>query len=111
MAGPKNETDTLAFATAVAAKQGWVLNPDAELRGLVVRGLTINHGRHGFFMCPCRDGDGDPVADRDLRCPCAYARPDIDEFGQCFCGLYLSAGFAASGRQPESIPERRPERP
>ena len=108
-ASSKTEADTLAFASAVAAKQGWVLNPDTEFRDMIISGLATNHGRYGFFMCPCRDSDGDPVKDKDLRCPCLYARADIVEFGQCYCGLYLSEDFVASGRQPESIPERRPE--
>jgi ferredoxin-thioredoxin reductase catalytic subunit len=105
----KTDADTEAFAQAVAKTQAWVLNPDTEFRGMVIRGLTTNHERYGFFMCPCRDSAGDPIKDKDLRCPCAYARADIAEFGQCYCGLYLSSDFVARGRQPESIPERRPE--
>ena len=106
---PKTDAETLAFAEAVANRQGWELNPDIDLRDMVLRGLRINHERFGFFQCPCRDGDGDPVKDKDIRCPCVYAKPDIAEFGQCYCGLYLADGFTASGRLPESIPERRPE--
>lgn len=109
MAAPKTERDTRAFAEAVATHQGWSLNPDEDMLGMIISGLTVNHGRYGFFMCPCRDSDGDPVKDKDIRCPCVYVWPDIEEYGQCYCGLYLSHAFVASGRQPESIPERRPE--
>jgi ferredoxin-thioredoxin reductase catalytic subunit len=105
----KTPEETLAFAAAVAAHQGWELNPDTELRDMVLRGLRTNHNRYGFFMCPCRDSDGDPVKDKDIRCPCAYAKPDITEHGQCYCGLYLAPGFSAAGRRAESIPERRPQ--
>ena len=105
----KTPAETLAFAEAVAAHQGWILTADLELRSMVCRGLLTNHNRYGFFMCPCRDSDGDPVKDKDIRCPCAYAKPDMAEYGHCYCGLYLSKEFAASGRQAESLPERRPD--
>jgi len=47
--------------------------------------------------------------DKDIICPCVYAKPDLEEYGQCYCGLYLTKELFASGKQTGSIPERRPE--
>jgi ferredoxin-thioredoxin reductase catalytic subunit len=96
------------FARRVASHQGWRLNPEERFRGVLIQGLQANYNRYGYFLCPCRDGAGVREQDRDIICPCAYARPDIDEYGHCFCALYLSEAFLASGREAQSIPERRP---
>jgi len=103
----KTEAQTAVFIQAVAKKQGWVVTPDVPFRDKIGEGLTRNHQRYGYYLCPCRDGDGDRAADRDIICPCVYAKADTAEFGHCFCGLYLSPAFAASGKTPVSIPERR----
>jgi len=103
----KNLDDTRLFAGMVSRKQGWVLNPDAEFTDSLLEGLTVNFNRYGYFLCPCRDTEGSREADRDVLCPCAYARDDVARFGHCFCALYLRPDFAASGRQPSGIPDRR----
>ena len=103
----KTLEQTAAFVEAVAAKQGWVPNPDQPFRMRIVEGLAKNQQRYGYFLCPCRDGDGERAMDRDIICPCVYAKPDAAEFGHCFCGLFLTPAFAASGAAPISIPERR----
>jgi len=51
---------------------------------------------------------GDMDWDRDIICPCVYMMPDVQEYGACFCALYVSNEFARSGKVHESIPERRP---
>jgi ferredoxin-thioredoxin reductase catalytic chain len=104
---PKDSVATLKFASMVAAKQGWAVNPDSSFVDLLVDGLTVNWNRYGYYLCPCRDSDGSRAADADLICPCAYSRADIAEYGHCFCSLYLSTEFAGSGKAPQSIPERR----
>ena len=93
----------------VAEKQGWVLNPDPKFLAKIVDGLKTNYNRYGYFMCPCRDGDGDHQTDKDIVCPCTYNLPDQAEFGHCFCGLYLAKTFAITGQPITAIPERRPE--
>jgi ferredoxin-thioredoxin reductase catalytic chain len=103
----KDYGKTLAFARMVAEKQGWITTGDGELLSVLVEGLTKNYNRYGYFLCPCRDTDGSRPADADIICPCVFARPDIVEFGHCYCGLYLSEAFRASGRTPSPIPERR----
>jgi ferredoxin-thioredoxin reductase catalytic subunit len=107
----KSLEDVALFASMVAKKQGWALNPDQGFLSDLLEGLRVNYSRHGYFLCPCRDGDGSREADSDIICPCAYARPDIEEWGHCFCSLYMSPAFASSGARPSSVPERRVSRP
>ncbi len=106
---PKSTEDVYEFVRRVARHQGWELNPDDAFLKDVVEGLKANYNRHGYFLCPCRDGEGDRAADRDIVCPCVYNVPDQNEYGHCFCALFLSREFAQRGGVPEPIPERRPE--
>ncbi len=105
--GEKTKEDTLSFASMVARKQGWVLNPDADFTDSLLEGLTVNWNRYGYFLCPCRDTEGSREADSDVLCPCAYSWEDIREHGHCFCALYLRKGFLESGAQPGGIPDKR----
>src|SRR5512145_2790762 len=107
MMAEKTIEDTRRFATMVAAKQGWEINPDAEFTESLLAGLTLNWKRYGYYLCPCRDSEGERVTDADVICPCRYAKPDIEERGHCFCALYLRAGFSAGGGVPGGIPDRR----
>jgi ferredoxin-thioredoxin reductase catalytic chain len=103
---PKNLEQALVFASMVAKKQGWVLNPDAEFTKDLAQGLTTNWNRYGYFLCPCRDTEGSREADAKVICPCAPSWKDIEEQGHCYCALYLDPAFAASGQEPRSIPDR-----
>jgi ferredoxin-thioredoxin reductase catalytic chain len=108
---PKTAEQTALFATMVARKQGWALNPDADFTQSLVEGLTTNWNRYGYFLCPCRDSDGSAEADADVVCPCAPSWKDVEERGHCYCALYLAPGFAAAGKEPQSIPDRRHQIP
>jgi len=105
----KTMQDVLDFARRTADYYGWKLTADADFLSTLCQGLLKNYRRHGFFLCPCRDSWGDHSHDRDIMCPCEYSFEDIKEYGQCFCGLFLSEKFSASGSDPSSIPERRPD--
>lgn len=106
----KSLEDTRRFVTMVAAHQGWRPIAEAEFLETLVQGLTTNHNRYGYYLCPCRDTLGARDQDRDVICPCTYARADIEEYGHCFCALYQSPEFQARGGEPRSIPERSPGR-
>jgi ferredoxin-thioredoxin reductase catalytic chain len=106
----KSAEQTRTFAGMVAAKQGWVVNPDAEFSTSLIEGLTTNWNRYGYYLCPCRDSDGSRESDKDLICPCIFSWKDIDEHGHCYCALYLGTAFAASGREPSGIHDRRNDR-
>ncbi|HON77827.1 MAG TPA: ferredoxin-thioredoxin reductase catalytic domain-containing protein [Spirochaetota bacterium] len=105
----KTTEDTMQFMKMVADKQQWRLNRDTELLEILAEGLTKNFNRYGYYSCPCRDASGIREQDKDIICPCDYCRPDQDEFGHCYCGLYLTIDFFERGTAPSSIPERRPE--
>jgi len=107
MSVQKTQEDTRLFASMVAGKQGWKLNPDIEFRDTLLEGLTTNWNRYGYYLCPCRDTEGSREADAAVLCPCRYARADILEYGHCFCALYLSPEFAESGAEAGGIPDRR----
>ena len=103
----KTWEETARFVYQVAEYRGWVVNPDKEFVDDIIDGLKANYNRYGYYLCPCRDGDGDREADKDIICPCEYNVPDQKEYGHCFCGLFLSQEFADSGEEVRPIPERR----
>ena len=109
MPSTKTVADTEKFVSMVAKKQGWELHPDKEFLKMLHEGLTENWNRYGYYSCPCRDASGDKEKDKDMFCPCDYCKPDQEEFGHCYCGLYISKEYAATGKIPVYIPERRPE--
>ncbi|MDY7042449.1 MAG: ferredoxin-thioredoxin reductase catalytic domain-containing protein, partial [Chloroflexota bacterium] len=43
----------------------------------------------------------------DIICPCDYRDPDLDEYGACYCALYVSEEIAQGEKEPQPIPERR----
>ncbi len=104
----RTKEDVRKFTEMVAKKQGWKLNRDTEFLGMLYEGLATNFNRYGYYCCPCRDSDGDKKLDKDIICPCDYCRPDMDEFGHCYCGLYLTNEYYESGKEPQGVPERRP---
>lgn len=91
-----------------AEASGYHLNPDAAFVRLLVEGLLENERRYGYWACPCRLAAGEKAADLDIICPCDYRDPDLDEFGACYCALYVSAAIARGEAEAEPIPDRRP---
>ncbi len=91
-----------------AERSGYHLNPDPSFTRELVRGLIVNERRYGYRACPCRLASGKMDEDLDMICPCDYRDPDLDEFGTCYCCLYLSRAMIEGGGEPSSIPERRP---
>jgi ferredoxin-thioredoxin reductase catalytic chain len=92
---------------AWAAAEGRALNPDGDMVLDLAAGLLTNEGRYGYMICPCREGDGRLSRDLDIICPCDYRDRDVDEFGTCFCGLYVSEAVARGEAKAGSIEERR----
>jgi ferredoxin-thioredoxin reductase catalytic subunit len=37
-----------------------------------------------------------------------YAEPDIEEYGQCYCNLYVHHDYVSGKRELQHVPERRP---
>ena len=40
-------------------------------------------------------------------CPCEYMKPDVDDFGACYCALYVSEQVFRAEREANTVPERR----
>ena len=100
------ESKESKFVNATAKHRQWFINPDRSFREKLEDGLTVNLERYGFYHCPCRDTDGGQE-NKDIACPCRYAENDIKEWGQCFCGLYVSKEFYNNRVELGSIPDRR----
>lgn len=91
-----------------AESAGYHLNPDMESAKELVKGLIINQRRYGYWACPCRLASGKKEDDLDVICPCDYRDPDLNEFGACYCALYVSDAVRKGEKKAGSIPERRP---
>ncbi|MEO0114833.1 MAG: ferredoxin-thioredoxin reductase catalytic domain-containing protein [candidate division WOR-3 bacterium] len=87
---------------------GYHLNPDSEFTKSLVRGLLINERRYGYWACPCRLAKGKKEEDLDIICPCDYRDADLNQYGTCYCGLYVSEEVLQGKKRSQSIPERRP---
>lgn len=94
-------------AEADARTNGYYLIPDQELLQLFLEGLKVNEERYGYPTCPCRLASGKFGFDRDIICPCDYRDPDVQEYGACYCRLYVDKKIYESKDRP-SVPERRP---
>lgn len=95
-------------AESDARAYGYHLNPNSTLLKDLLEGLKLNEERYGYPSCPCRLASGTFEFDRDIICPCDYRDPDVEEFGYCYCALYVRKDFAESKTAFTSIPERRP---
>jgi len=91
-----------------AEEAGYHLNPDIDFTLMLCEGLVANQDRYGYPLCPCRLGSGVKEADLDIICPCDYRDADLDDFGCCYCALYVSAEVAEGKAKVSSIPDRRP---
>ncbi len=88
--------------------KGIYFNKDKDLVFELLESLILNKDRYGYMACPCRLACGDRDNDKDIICPCVYRAPDLEEFGACFCGLYISTALNNNEIESEYVPERRP---
>lgn len=91
-----------------AEASGYHLNPDVEHTKMLVEGLITNERRYGYWACPCRLASGVKEEDLDIICPCDYRDPDLNDYGTCYCALYVSQAVLKGEEKLGSIPERRP---
>jgi ferredoxin-thioredoxin reductase catalytic subunit len=95
-------------AESDAKTRGYVLNPNQKFLNALIEGLIRNEERYGYPSCPCRLASGIVDYDRDIICPCDYRDPDVEEFGVCYCALYVRADNLKGDIQMQQVPERRP---
>lgn len=91
-----------------APKKGLLLNSDWEIVKPLLEGLLTNGDRYGLRTCPCRPATGNKEKDKDIVCPCEYAKPDVEQYGACYCWLYVSQDWNDNKIPKRQIPERRP---
>ncbi len=91
-----------------ARARGYYLNYNINFLRDLLEGLKTNEERYGYPSCPCRMASGIFEVDRDIICPCEYRDQDVQEFGACFCSLYVSKKVYEEKIELVSIPERRP---
>lgn len=92
----------------VQEPKGYFFNRDKEFVMELLNSLLINKERYGYMSCPCRLASGDKEKDKDILCPCIYRAPDVEAYGSCYCGLYVSKEWNEDKIPHVYVPERRP---
>jgi len=92
----------------VQEPRGYYFNKDRERVMALLEALLVNKERYGYMSCPCRLASGDRQADKDILCPCEYRAPDVEEYGSCYCNLYVSKDWNEMKVPHVYVPERRP---
>jgi ferredoxin-thioredoxin reductase catalytic subunit len=88
--------------------KGYYFNSNKERTFELLEGLLENKERYGYMVCPCRLASGERVWDKDIICPCVYREPDVEEYGSCYCSLYVSQEWNDGTIPHDYVPERRP---
>ncbi len=88
--------------------KGIYFNKDKDLVFELLEALLLNKERYGYMSCPCRLASNDREKDKDIICPCVYREPDLEDYGACFCGLYVSEALHNREIESQYVPERRP---
>ena len=90
-----------------AESSGYNLNPDEDFAKSLIKSLIVNERRYGYWACPCRLAANNKQEDLDIICPCDYRDPDLNQYGCCYCALYVSKDIVDGKKQATPIPERR----
>ena len=97
-----------AMLKKVQEPKGYYFNKDKERVSDLLEALLVNKERYGYMCCPCRLASGNPARDKDIICPCVYRTPDVEEYGSCYCNLYVSKEWNEDKIPHDYVPERRP---
>ncbi|MBI2630331.1 ferredoxin:glutaredoxin reductase [Candidatus Pacearchaeota archaeon] len=104
----KEETEKLfEKLNKEAEERGYHLNPDEEHTKELINGILANQKRYGYWACPCRLASGIKDKDLDIICPCDYRDSDLNDYGSCYCSLYVSSEIKQGKKPAKPIPERR----
>lgn len=97
----REEVDRLyQMLKRVQEAKGYYFNKDLALTLDLLEGLIVNKARYGYMCCPCRIAGGDREKDKDIICPCVYRGPDVEEYGSCYCSLYVSRDWNEQKNPP-----------
>jgi len=91
----------------VQEPKGYFFNKDRKQVLELLEALLVNKSRYGYMSCPCRLASGNREKDKDIFCPCVYRGPDVEEYGSCYCNLYVSKEWNEGKISHEYVPERR----
>jgi ferredoxin-thioredoxin reductase catalytic chain len=92
----------------VQEPKGYYFSKNKERVLELLEALLVNKERYGYMCCPCRLAAGDRESDKDIVCPCEYRAPDVEEYGSCYCTLYVSQAWNEVKVPQVYVPERRP---
>jgi ferredoxin-thioredoxin reductase catalytic subunit len=87
---------------------GYYFNTDGTMAKDLLGQLLVTKSIYGSMSCPCRLTNGKLDLDKDIICPCVYREEDVNEYGSCFCGLYVSRARHDGDAPAVYVPERRP---
>jgi ferredoxin-thioredoxin reductase catalytic subunit len=104
-----NEVEKLyEMLKKIQEAKGYFFNKDRDRVYDLLEALLINKNRYGYMSCPCRLASGQREKDQDIICPCVYRAPDVEEYGSCYCNLYVSRDWNEGIVLSVYVPERRP---
>jgi ferredoxin-thioredoxin reductase catalytic subunit len=92
----------------VQEPKGYYFNKDKERVFELLEALRVNRERYGYMSCPCRLASGEREKDKDIICPCVYRVRDVEEYGSCYCNLYVSRAWNDEEIAHGYVPESRP---
>ena len=111
MLGVRTEVDALYDTLRkIQEPKGYYFNRNKEKTFQLLRALMVNKDRYGYMSCPCRLAVGNREKDKDIICPCVYRKPDVLDFGSCYCNLYVSKEWNEGAIERLLVPERRSEK-
>ena len=99
--------DLYEMLKKVQEPKGYFFSNDKERVMELMEALLANKERYGYMCCPCRLASEDREKDKDILCPCVYREPDVEEYGSCYCSLYVSEAWNENRIPHEYVPERR----
>lgn len=92
----------------VQEPKGYYFNKDKDRVFELLEALRVNRERYGYMSCPCRLASGEREKDKDIICPCVYRARDVEEYGSCYCNLYVSRAWNDEEIAHGYVPESRP---
>ncbi|MBN1225784.1 MAG: ferredoxin:thioredoxin reductase [Deltaproteobacteria bacterium] len=100
--------DLYEMLKKIQEAKGYYFSNERERVFELLDALLLNKERYGYMVCPCRLASGNREKDADIICPCIYRTPDVEEYGSCYCNLYVSKDWNEGAIPHEYVPERRP---
>ncbi len=103
-----NQNELAEYFKRFETSKGYFLHADETHRLDTIDSLIANKNRYGHLACPCRLASGNVEDDKDIICPCDYCEDDVNEFGACYCILFVKEEFKDDPEFYPDIDDRRP---